>query len=101
MTKKHEHQDGPLTHDDKLDLIVEYLRRMDVRDRRRQIAGFFRGLLALIPTALFLWSIWYLYQHGDDLLKELTKQAAEQARIVTEQQGSGFMEQLKKQFGQP
>lgn len=64
------------TTEEKLDLIVEYLHRMDRRDRLRTIGGTFRGILSIIPIAFFLFSIWYLYAHGQEVLQMISDEAA-------------------------
>lgn len=73
----------PKTNDEKLDHIVEYLRQMNHRDRMRTVAGFFSGLIRLLPIAIFLWSSWYFYQNGWDIMNKITTQAAQQAAEIT------------------
>ena len=82
--------------DGKLDQIVEYLHRMDRRDRLRTLGGFLRGVIGLIPIVITLAGAWYLYKHGDELLLKITKQAAEQAAVMTKQGGNGFMKQIEQ-----
>lgn len=72
----------PKTTDDKLDVIIEYLRKMNRRDRLRMIGGFFRGLLSIIPIVFFLISMWYVYAYGDALLEKVAAVAAKQAANV-------------------
>jgi hypothetical protein len=71
--------------EEKLDIIINHMERLDRRDRIRTYGGFVKGLLALIPLALFLWSGWYVYKHSDEFLERITKSAANQAM-----QMSGF-----------
>jgi hypothetical protein len=78
-----------LTTDDRLDVIITFLHRMDRRDRLRTIGGSVRGMLSLIPMLLFLWSAWYLYEHGDELLTKIAQESAKQA--VQSQQEMGTM----------
>lgn len=61
-----------LSAEQKLDLIVTYLHRMDRRDHWRTIGGFLRGLLTLVPILIFLLSAWYFYAHGTEFLQQLT-----------------------------
>ncbi len=80
----------------KLDIIVACLDRMDRRDRLRTWGAFVRGILGLIPLLFFLFSIWYIAKHGDELLIKITQEAARQAAIMTEQQGSGMMQRIQE-----
>lgn len=70
---------APLTTDQKMDLIVKHLERLDKRDRLRMIGGTIRSIIGLIPLLLLLGSIWYLYQHGDQFMKDLLKKSAKDA----------------------
>ena len=71
------------TMDAKMDTIIEYLERMDKRDRLRTIGGFVRSLLGMIPLLLTLWGVWYMFSHGDEILQKITEQAAHQAMQVS------------------
>lgn len=78
--------------EEKLDLMVLYLHRMDRRDRLRTVGGFIRGMLGLIPLALLLWSYWYFTQHGQEFMEQITREAVRQSAEYS--QGS-LMEQLE------
>jgi hypothetical protein len=78
--------------EEKLDLIVLYLHRMDRRDRIRTVGGFVRGMLGLIPLILLVWSYWYFLQHGEEFMKKITSEAVRQSAEYS--QGS-LMEQLE------
>lgn len=93
MVKK-QIQEGTLTVEDRLDIIIEHLRRMDKRDRLRMIGGFFKGILGLIPIAVMLASIWYVFVHGDELLQKITQQAAQQAASFAEGSAGKLMDQI-------
>ncbi len=80
---------------DKIDEILEILKKMNKRDRLRTIGGFIRGIITLIPIIILLGGVWYAYKYGDQLLEKIAQQAARQAAIVTEQQGS----EVLKKFG--
>lgn len=82
--------------DEKLELIVHYLHRMDRRDRLRTVGGFARGILGLIPLALLIWSFWYFTQHGDEFMENITREAVRQSAEYS--QGS-LMEQLEQYMG--
>ncbi|PIR48690.1 hypothetical protein COU80_03225 [Candidatus Peregrinibacteria bacterium CG10_big_fil_rev_8_21_14_0_10_55_24] len=85
--------------EEKLDEIVLRLKHLDRRDRLRTIGGFFRGVIGLIPIAVLLLSVWYFYEHGDELLAKIAQQAAEQAASVTQQGAGSFMEQFEGLLG--
>jgi hypothetical protein len=89
------------TIEEKLDEILVHLRRLDARDRLRTWGGFFRGLLALIPLAIFLWSVWYFINHGEELMKQIADTAASSAAEYTKNQGQGMLDQLMKEYSVP
>ena len=60
----------------------------------RMWGGFFKGLLGLIPPIAFIWGIWYFYNHGDEVMAKIAKQAAEQAAEVTKMGTEGLLEGL-------
>lgn len=76
-------KESPRTTEDKLDLIVRHLERMDKRDRLRTWGGFFRTIIGFIPLVIFLFSAWYFYNNADEILKKITAEAAEQALKMT------------------
>ncbi|PIQ75947.1 hypothetical protein COU78_03200 [Candidatus Peregrinibacteria bacterium CG10_big_fil_rev_8_21_14_0_10_49_24] len=98
MPRKKTDAEAPLTTDDRIDMIVEYLRRMDKRDKLRTWGGFFRGILGLIPLVLMLVSVWYIYEHGDELLKKITQQAAQEAAAMTSNSAQDLMKQIELVF---
>ncbi len=75
--------------DDKLDQIIEYLHRMDRRDRLRTIGSTIKSLISIGTLVFFIWSGWYLSTHTDDILKKITDQATKSAMsnqaAITEQ----------------
>jgi|TARA_B100001971_G_C17865071_1_gene370267 hypothetical protein len=97
MPKKKK-EESTLTTDDKLDIIVEFLRRMDKRDRLRTWGGFFKGLIGLIPIVVMLGSIWYVYEHGEELLQKITQQAAKEAAAMTSDSAGDIMKQIELVF---
>lgn len=72
-------KENPESIEEKMDLILIYLHRLDKRDRLRTWGGFLKGLLALIPIIILLWSTWYFIAHKDEIFKEITNQAAQSA----------------------
>ena len=83
-----------LTTDEKLDLIVGYLHRMDKRDRLRMVGGFFRGLIGILPVIILLVSVYYFYINGDQLIEKISSSAAEQAARVTSQNANKIIDVL-------
>ncbi len=89
---------APASSSAQLTEILEVLRRMDKRDRLRTWGAFFRSILHLIPLILIIWSTWFAYAHWDELLKEISKAAAESSAAVMQSQGSSFSKQLQEQM---
>lgn len=81
--------------------IIEHLRRMDARDKLRTWGGFVRGIIAIVPLILLLWSAWYFVQHGEELMKTVANTAASSAAEYTKNQGSGLYDELMKQYSIP
>lgn len=81
--------------DDKLDIIIEHLERMDRRDRMRTWGSFVKGMISIVPMLAFIYGLWYFSQNGDAVLEKIAKTAAEQAAAVTTQSADGIMQQLK------
>ena len=86
---------APTSNENKLDRVVEILEMMNRRDRARTLAGFFRGLVSLIPLIILLWSTWYFYAHGADLIKMISSEAAKQAAAATQKNSGDLMKQLQ------
>ncbi|PIP64920.1 hypothetical protein COU77_00155 [Candidatus Peregrinibacteria bacterium CG10_big_fil_rev_8_21_14_0_10_49_16] len=59
-----------LSRDEKLDVIAEYLRRLDRRDRWRAVGNTIRTMIIIIPLLAALGSIWYLYENAEELLQK-------------------------------
>ena len=76
----------------KLDDIVKSLHRIDRRDRLRLWGGTLRTLLYLIPRLIFLFRLWYVYNHTDELIRIVSRRAAQQAVEMSREQADGFME---------
>ncbi len=58
--------------------IADSLHRIDRRDRTRMIWGTIRSLINLIPMLLLLWSTYYLFVHGPELISFITQQTVQQ-----------------------
>jgi hypothetical protein len=90
---------------DKLDIIVDLLRKMNARDRWRTIGGTIKNIIMMIPVFLIIWSFWYFYAHGDEFLSRIVTQAMEtsgQGRDAILEHFSedrfGLVDQLKMLF---
>ena len=96
------HQENPVakepvkqTMEERVDKIVHYLEKMDRRDRWRTIGGFIKGVIGFVPIIVTLASIWYLYAHGADLMKQIAQEAAKQAASYTQQSGGDVLKQFQ------
>lgn len=89
------------TPEEQLGEILEHLRRMDARDRLRTWGGFIRGIIAIVPLILLLWSAWYFVEHGAELMKMVADTAASSAAEYTKSQGQGLYEQMMRQYTTP
>lgn len=86
-----------LSTDEKLDLIVHYLHNLDRRDRLRTIGGFFKTMIGIIPIIIVVWSTWYFYKHGAELMQQLTKEAVKQSAEYSQ---DSLMDQLEQYMQQ-
>ncbi len=91
----------PTTIENKLDEIIEHLRKLDARDRLRTWGGLLKTLITIIPIILLLWSTWYFITHGQELMKMLSDQAASSAAQYTKTQSESLYDQLMKQYSVP
>ena len=82
----------PLTTDQKLDVIVHEVRQLNRRDRLRTTAGFFSGFIHLAWFLFIIYLTWYSAVHFDELLEKITKQAAEQAAVMTGDGATNFLD---------
>lgn len=87
------------TTNDRLDVIISHLERMDRRDRLRTVGGFLRSLLTLIPLVLFLGSAWYVYTHSTEIIARITAEAAKQAAGVAGGQGEEWQKTIEQYMG--
>lgn len=89
----------PKTVEEKLDVMIMHLERMDRRDKMRMWGSFFHSLMTIIPMLFFVWSTWYLYAHFDDIMGTMLEQSAKSAAAATGQGYEDILEQLKNTFG--
>lgn len=87
--------------EEKMEEILVHLRRMDARDKLRTWGGFVRGIIAIVPLILLLWSAWYFAQHGAELMKMVADTAASSAAEYTKGQGQSMVDELMKQYSVP
>lgn len=88
----------PESIEEKIDVMIACLQRMDKRDRIRTWGGFVRSLISLIPIALFVWSTWYFIAHSDEIMQKMTKYAAESAATMTKDNSAEFMQKIQLMF---
>lgn len=91
----------PTSIEEKMEEILVHLRRMDARDKLRTWGGFIRGIIALVPLILLLWSAWYFMEHGAELMKQVADTAASSAAQYTKGQGQSMVDELMKQYSIP
>lgn len=61
-----------------LEMILYYIQRMEKRDKWRTVGGTVRSIISLIPIIILVVSTWYLYAHGEEMIKLITKSMTEQ-----------------------
>lgn len=82
----------------RLETIIDYLERMNKRDRWRTIGGFFRSLIALIPLILLLWSTWYFLEHSEEIMTKIIEQTAQAASKQTQTMNENLVQELLKNY---
>jgi len=100
-------QSEPPIHDkqtveEKLDVIIKYLHRIDKRDRIRMWSGTIHSLMTLIPLVLTLLSLWYFYTHSAELMSGMLKGMIPGGNGGTDQQSviNQIQEYFRQQQGQ-
>lgn len=91
----------PQSMEDKMDIIIAHLQKMDRRDRTRMIASYFRTMIWLGSVLFFVWSTWYLIAKGPELMTEMTKMMMQQSIGIggsssDQESGGGFMQMLEE-----
>lgn len=89
----------PKTLEEKMDVMIMHLERMDRRDKMRMWGSFFHSLMTIIPMIFFVWSTWYLYAHFDDIMGTMLEQSAKSAAAATGQGYEDILGQLRDTFG--
>jgi hypothetical protein len=68
-----------LSMDEKMDMVLVYLSRLDKRDRYRMIGSTLKSSLSIISLLLVLGSgVWFLL-YGDEFVKDITDQVIKQS----------------------
>lgn len=88
--------------EDKLDVIITYLHRIDKRDRIRMWSATLHSLLTLIPLILTLLSLWYFYTHSTEILGDVMRGMIPGGNGGTDQQSiiNQIQEYFRQQQGQ-
>jgi hypothetical protein len=60
-----------------LQTIVAHLEHIDRRDRIRLWGGLLRSIFSLIPAVIVLWTLWYVSENTDALLRKIAHVAVE------------------------
>jgi hypothetical protein len=84
-----------VTVEDQLARIVTHLERMDRRDKLRTWGGFTRGVLGLLPLAIFFWSIWYVTTHMDEIIRTVSEEAALAASKYTQSYSEDIIDKFQ------
>ncbi len=84
------------TDSETLTAMLSEIQALNRRDRLRTIGGFFRGLLAMIPTAIFLYGLWYFSVNQDSVVKYIMDRAAVSASEFTTKANQQLMQEFQK-----
>lgn len=79
-------------------MIIHLLHRIDRREKWRSVWGFFHGLITFLPLLAFAGSLWYVYMHGQDIMQEISKTAAQQAGQYSQDSMGRLIDQFKGYF---
>lgn len=86
---------------ERLDTMVEHLRRIDRRDRLRMVGSTFKGLISLGMLGFVIWSSLYLALHMEDFIKMATEQAAKATMEYSKTGSEDLMKQVQEMMKQP
>lgn len=79
---------------DRLDMILLYLHKMDKRDKWRTRGAFIKSLISLLPIIITVWAAWYFYMYGDILMKKLTTEVVRQSAEYSKSTINDRMQEL-------
>jgi hypothetical protein len=91
----------PRTTDDRLEEILQYLRKYDARQKRHAIWHNIGAFIRLLPVLITLYFFYYSYYHGAELLDmiiERSSQATVETYTKTMNSGSQSVQSLLEQF---
>ncbi|MBP9774145.1 MAG: hypothetical protein KBD00_06015 [Candidatus Peribacteraceae bacterium] len=83
----------------KLDAILEYMQRMDRRDKWRMIGGFIRSLIAIIPIIIVIWSSYYFAMHWEEIMKNITEMSVAAAKQSAQGTSDSMIDSIKTKYG--
>ncbi len=83
----------------KLDAIIEYMQRMDRRDKWRMIGSFIRSAITIIPVIIVIWSSIYFAQHWEEIMKSITDMSVTAAKQAAQGSSNSMIDSIKAKYG--
>ena len=83
---------------ERLDLIVDYLDKMNRRDRWRTMGGALKGAISIASFVILIWSGVYFALHGQEMIKQITD--ATVGSLSTMNSGAAF-DKYNSYIGKP
>ncbi len=84
------------TDSETLSAMLSEIQALNRRDRLRTIGGFFRGMLAIVPTAIFIYGLWYFSANQDSVMKYIMDHAATSASEFATKANQQLMNEFQK-----
>jgi hypothetical protein len=53
------------------------------------------SIITIIPVLIVVWSSWYFYKHGAEIMQKLVEQSAQSAAKYSQQQSQDFLDKMK------
>lgn len=78
-TTSPEDAETPESIEAKLDRVLEYLHRMERRDRTRMIGSTIHSMIWFVSIIFVFWSSYYFLKNAPELMGTMTKQMMEQS----------------------
>ncbi len=78
---------------ERIDEIRLILKRRERRERLHIVGSFLKSVISI---GFVVFSGWYFYEYGDDIMKQVADQAAKSAAAYAGQQSEGVMQQLRE-----
>ena len=86
--------------DGSFDMLLERIDELRLilkrRERRERLHAFGAFLKSTVSIGFVIFSGWYLYEYGDDIMMQVADQAAKSAAAYAGQQSEGVMQQLRE-----